>query len=824
MLKKLLSLMLTVVMLLTSISGVKAAELTSTSAQITSTIDAKALLVKYSSSADDTAFLFIDDILKSEIPITSTGGATVVKEFKVVIPKGSLVRLVFTDALLVEDMIVSEKYEAEYANLYGVDGDGNEIEVVGDGGASNGLKVVKIWGNGSYLEFPNVSAGTHLTLGYSCAAPERRMSLYINGVDTGININIDNLSSGWGGVGEFRELTIPYDIPEGATIKLQKDDDNADLQMDYIKVTTLTEADLEAPTAPSDVVSTSTTNRAARLTWTASEDNIEVAGYNIYVNDIKNNSILVVGTSYLVRGLIPDTEYTFKIVAVDAAGNISDPGSLTLTTDLPETGTDVKYEAEYANLFGLENIHVESDGGASNGEKVVCVWGTGAYLEFPKVISGTKLAVGYASGDADRKISVYINGEDSGLDVVFDATGGYGGFGNYTEALIDISIPEDATIKLFRDGDDNSDVHVDYIRVFSEGPVSDIEAPTAPTDVRAITSHRTASLSWTASDDNVEVIGYDVFVNDVKINNTLIVDTHYLVRGLSPETGYTFKVVAKDAAGNISDAGIDFATTDLAESGSNVIYEAEHAKLYGLENIHVEADEGASNGEKVVCIWGTGAYLELSKVVSGSAISVRYASGDSGRKISVYIDGVDSGKDIIFDATGGYGGLGNYQEATVNIDVPSRSTIRLFRDADDNSDVHIDYIRISSDRVVEPVDTIKPTTPGAITLVSKSDTRIRFSWKASTDNSGQVFYDVYRNGEIVATVNIPFYDDAGLTAETQYAYQVVARDAAGNSTEGTVIFISTESKPQEPIDVTAPTVPNRLRYTIDNTTINLIWE
>lgn len=376
MLRKVLSVILTISMLITSVLGtsfftnekkVKAAEvLSETSMQITSEMDASALIIKYSSAVDGTALLFIDDGKKMEIPIANTEGATLTKEIKILIPKESVARLDFIEGMLVEDMFATDRYEAEYANIFGVDADGNEIEVVEDGGASNGLKVVKIWGNGSYLEFPNVTAGTHLTLGYSCADIGRRISLYINGADTGINIEIDNLSEGWGGINQFREVTFPVDIPDGATIKLQKDDDNTDFQMDYIKVFTVTELDVEVPTAPSDLQFISKTGRAVELSWTASNDNVGVIGYDVFANGKKINSNLIDGTNYIVRGLVPETEYTFTVVAMDAAGNKSKPGSLTLTTELLETGTDVIYEAEYAKLYGLENIHVEPDSGASS--------------------------------------------------------------------------------------------------------------------------------------------------------------------------------------------------------------------------------------------------------------------------------------------------------------------------------------------------------------------------------------------------------------------------------------------------------------------------
>ena len=58
----------------------------------------------------------------------------------------------------------------------------------------------------------------------------------------------------------------------------------------------------------------------AKLTWTASKDNVEVAGYNVYLNDEKVNEELITGTEYDLADLTANTEYNVTVTAVDAAG------------------------------------------------------------------------------------------------------------------------------------------------------------------------------------------------------------------------------------------------------------------------------------------------------------------------------------------------------------------------------------------------------------------------------------------------------------------------------------------------------------------------
>ncbi|MBW7460619.1 PKD domain-containing protein, partial [Paenibacillus sepulcri] len=92
------------------------------------------------------------------------------------------------------------------------------------------------------------------------------------------------------------------------------------------------------------------------------------------------------------------------------------------------------------------------------------------------------------------------------------------------------------------------------ITVFTGPP--DTTAPSAPTNLSAPTkSNVTVDLSWSASTDNVAVIGYDVYKNGVLAGSTPGAGaTTFPITGLTPSTAYSFTVKAKDASGNISAA------------------------------------------------------------------------------------------------------------------------------------------------------------------------------------------------------------------------------------------------------------------------------
>ncbi|MEU8659229.1 carbohydrate binding domain-containing protein [Actinoplanes philippinensis] len=90
---------------------------------------------------------------------------------------------------------------------------------------------------------------------------------------------------------------------------------------------------------------------------------------------------------------------------------------------------------------------------------------------------------------------------------------------------------------------------------------ADTTAPTAPTELAATAAGTTVTLGWTASTDNVGVVGYRITRGSTVLSSST---TGYTDRGLSADTAYTYRVQALDAAGNLSTAVSRSVTTGAA--------------------------------------------------------------------------------------------------------------------------------------------------------------------------------------------------------------------------------------------------------------------
>jgi chitodextrinase len=102
-------------------------------------------------------------------------------------------------------------------------------------------------------------------------------------------------------------------------------------------------------------------------------------------------------------------------------------------------------------------------------------------------------------------------------------------------------------------------------------------------------------------------------------------------------------------------------------------------------------------------------------------------------------------------------------------------------------------------------DTQAPSSPTNVTANAVGATQIDLTWQASSDNVGVSGYDVYRDGNLVATVSgaTLSYSDHSVMPTSTYRYSIDAFDPSSNY-----------SAFSNPVNVTTPAMPSSLTFDV----------
>ena len=158
-----------------------------------------------------------------------------------------------------------------------------------------------------------VGAGQAVTLGWSASGAT--------------SLQIDN------GVGDVTSVSNTVVHPANTTTYTLTASNSAGSATAQATVTISSAGDTQAPTAPVLVSGTAPGPTEADLTWTASTDNVGVAGYQILRNGSAVGSVPGSTLSYADTTASASTTYSYSVKAYDAAGNYSSASnSLQVTT------------------------------------------------------------------------------------------------------------------------------------------------------------------------------------------------------------------------------------------------------------------------------------------------------------------------------------------------------------------------------------------------------------------------------------------------------------------------------------------------------------
>lgn len=318
--------------------------------------------------------------------------------------------------------------------------------------------------------------------------------------------------------------------------------------------------------------------------------------------------------------------------------------------------------------------------------------------------------------------------------------------------------------------------------------VADTQNPSTPTSLStsAITSS-SVTLNWNASTDNVGVTGYDVYQGNNII--TTVSGTSHVVTGLAPSTSYSFRVRAKDAAGNTSDFSNTANATTTAQGTTycssnstnvndefisrvqlNTIDNASGAQFYSdFTNISTSLAQGNPYTISVTPTWTGTVYPEAY------AVWIDYNKDgdftDAGELVWSKAPSTDTTNSGSFTVpTGASTGTTRMRVSMQYNAIPTSCQVFTFGEVED----------YSVDITAGSADTQAPSNPTNLTASNIAETSVTLNWNASNDNVGVTGYDVYLGSTIIGTVTDNTGNVTGLTAATTYSFRVRAKDAAGN--------------------------------------------
>jgi fibronectin type 3 domain-containing protein len=506
--------------------------------------------------------------------------------------------------------------------------------------------------------------------------------------------------------------------------------------------------DTTPPTAPTGLSATATSATQINLSWGASTAHLGVTGYRVERCSGTNCSSFVQiaspsGTTYSDTGLTASTSYTYRVRATDAAGNLSAYSNTASATT--QAGPDTTPPTAPTNLVatGVSSTQVNLTWTASTDNVGV----TGYRVERCTGVACTTFAQ---------------------IGTTTTATA-------YSDTTVTVATPYSYRVR----ATDAAANLSPYSNTASTIP-PDTAAPTPPTGLAATAVSPTEiDLSWTASTDNVGVTQYVVQrcsgsgCSSFVAIGTTAGTTSFQDKSVAANTPYTYKVAAKDGAGNVSAfSNVSSATTPTA------------------------ADTTPPTAPTNLTATG----------ISSTQINLAWTASTDNVGVTGYrVERCTGAGCSSFAQIGSTTTATTYSDTTAVVATSYSYRVRA-TDAAGNLSTY------SNTATATAPDTTPPTAPTNLAATASSSSQIGVTWTASTDNVGVTGYRIERCtgascssfGQI-ATPTATSYNDTGLTASTSYSYRVRATDAAGNLS----IYSNTASAATSGSSITVSVSPAR---------------
>jgi len=586
------------------------------------------------------------------------------------------------------------------------------------------------------------------------------------------------------------------------------------------EVAVKTEVDNNAPTAPLNLVATSTSPTQISLSWNAATDDVGVYRYDVYKNGVK--SVVSESTSATVFNLQEDQVYRFQVIARDLTGNES-PLSNQVVAPATLSGINYRYyHGRWSSLPDFNELTPELTGQAKNFDIGVRTQNNdfAFYFEgFIKIPVAGNYTFETRSDDGSK---LYIGGYGDEFEVVNND----GLHGNrYREGTYNFPAPGNYKIIVTffeRGGGENLQVYWkntahgignnrQEIPDAAFGADFDMPGtpPESPTGVVATAvSYNTIDLNW--QDNSNNETAFQIYRAESALGPFLPVATtqpdvsSYSDSDLEADKEYFYIIIAlgqygasgsvKSIGEVIGDINHGIAAQDNA-GGDGYI-------LFSKESVHQRFSSNRpnrDNSDHLIAVklinnqWhydNNNNYYPFTPVDSDVLLAEVSFSGDNITGLegtSGMIEGIESGfasGDLSFYAQRWNGGNNNGE---FTIEGTS------FRRNGDNS-------AFATTLPLPPA----PSAPTNTLAEAVSTTHIQLSWSSVSNSDAYIIYRSLDNNQNYLPIDeVPasassqvIYNDEGLTPHTLYYYQIEAYNVGGNATS-TDFSVSTQNNSPE---------------------------
>jgi chitodextrinase len=560
-----------------------------------------------------------------------------------------------------------------------------------------------------------------------------------------------------------------------------------------------TPADSTPPTAPGSLTASATGAAVVNLAWTASTDNVGVAGYRLFRNgsDITPYTPIT-SPSFTDHAVAPGMSYSYDVEAFDSKANLSAASSAVTLTTPPKTDTTAP--SAPANLTVTAGDHNATASWTASTDNVgVAGYFVSSPAGLQRIPAGT---TSLTAGDLQSSSPAAF------VVAAFDADGNLSPFAQ------------------------TNDIHGSTtFTAYTAAPGT--SSPTQPAGLTGtlVTSSGApyVSLSWTASSDPTGVTSYLVYRDTIPLFSTT--STSFNDSSVVAGGYYQYEVQALDAAGNKSPlSGVVSLSGPGYGSSTPIAVLSQPVSGATLSGTPMVAASGTDSGGVVQVEYYLDGVLWGSSISSthSFAFNTAYLSGGphtlGARAIDTSLNQASSSNiSVTISNSGGTDTTPPTAPSGLTASAVSASQINLawsastdnvgvagyyvFRDASQVASAastsyadsgltaatghsysvkaydaagNVSVASTSASATTQAADTTPPTAPSNVAASVIDSAQVNLSWSASTDNVGVAGYEIFRNGSRIGSTTTTGFADTTVAASTKYSYYVEAFDAAGN--------------------------------------------